>query len=178
MAWLNFGACLSLLVLATVVPPAKGEREHVDSLRMFSALPHAVTAFTSSNDTAFKCSSIIRTLFDARAKTVTYVMSFKAHSGHRGREVIFDVSFGEKPGQGAFFVNQDTAQSYTGSYEYSDYATCAVIAFPFEGQQLCTLWVKEAVKYNIPKHCLDKYEQACEYRVPQIDRSLCKYDEE
>ncbi|KAK8757904.1 hypothetical protein V5799_004464, partial [Amblyomma americanum] len=164
MAVLNIGIVISLIALAIAVPPANRLSEGTDNLRVFTAFPNAVAAFTSSNDTVFKCSTATRTHFNPQAGTVTYVWHFKAHSGHRQRDVVFNIKFGDAPGRGIWNVDNDTAHnytayyeysdyetcvvmkftfeghehtahSYTGSYEYSDYATCAVIAFPFEGQQ-------------------------------------------
>ncbi|XP_077523685.1 uncharacterized protein LOC144134712 [Amblyomma americanum] len=178
MAWINIGICLTLSVLATAVQPAHRRRERADSLRFFAAFPHGVAAFTSSNNTAFKCLTATRTRFDPRAKTVTYVWHLKSISGHPRRDIVFDVSFGGAAGQGSFFVNHDTTSTYTAFYEYSDYATCAVTRSPLEGCDHCMLWVKKAVQYNVPKHCLDKYEETCEYRVPLIDRGLCKEEDD
>uniref|UniRef100_G3MRL9 Lipocalin/cytosolic fatty-acid binding domain-containing protein n=1 Tax=Amblyomma maculatum TaxID=34609 RepID=G3MRL9_AMBMU len=178
MAFLNIGITLLLFVLAAAIPPANRRRGSMDNSRVFTAFPHAVAAFTSSNDTALKCSSATRTHFDPQAGRVSYAWHLKAHSGHPRRDIIFDVSFGPTPGEALVTVNNDTSRSFTALYEYSDYDNCVVAKIPYEGHQQCTLWVKKSLKHNIPRHCLDKYDESCDYRVPLIDRDICNDEDD
>ncbi|XP_077520991.1 uncharacterized protein LOC144132453 [Amblyomma americanum] len=178
MTWLNHSLCFVLFVLAVADRENNLGREHTDSTRMFGALRHVVAVFTSNNHTSFKCLSATRTRFDAEAKTATYIWHLKAHSGHRRKDVPFDISFGGTPGQGTFVVNNDTANAHTAYYRYSDYRTCAITQSPYDGSDHCTLWVKKNFKHNVPRHCLDKYEETCDVRVPLIDRDLCKDEDD
>uniref|UniRef100_G3MSI2 Lipocalin n=1 Tax=Amblyomma maculatum TaxID=34609 RepID=G3MSI2_AMBMU len=164
MAWLNYAVCFLLFVLGTARRDTNHDRERTDSTRMFAAFPHVVAVFTSNNHTSFKCLSATRTRFNAHNKTATYIWHLKAHSGHPRKDVSFDISFGETPGQGTFVLNNDTANPHTAYYRYSDYRTCAVTESPYDGSDHCTLWVKKNVKHNVPRHCLDKYEETCDVR--------------
>ncbi|XP_049527230.1 uncharacterized protein LOC119459344 isoform X2 [Dermacentor silvarum] len=149
MAWLKLAVSLLLLALANASRPGNRRRETTDSLRMFTAFPHAVAVFTTKNDTSFKCLSTTRRHFNPRQKTVTYVWHFKNNTGHRRRDVVFDVDFSQTPGQGTFFINND-----------------------------CSMWVKRARVHNIPQHCLDKYEEICGIGENLVDRDICRDDDD
>ncbi|XP_037576977.2 uncharacterized protein LOC119459344 isoform X1 [Dermacentor silvarum] len=178
MAWLKLAVSLLLLALANASRPGNRRRETTDSLRMFTAFPHAVAVFTTKNDTSFKCLSTTRRHFNPRQKTVTYVWHFKNNTGHRRRDVVFDVDFSQTPGQGTFFINNDKTRPFTAIYNYSDYRACAVITTPYEGHDHCSMWVKRARVHNIPQHCLDKYEEICGIGENLVDRDICRDDDD
>ncbi|XP_065295049.1 uncharacterized protein [Dermacentor albipictus] len=178
MAWLKLAVCLLLFALATANLPGNRRRETTDSLRMFSAFPHAVAVFTTKNDTSFKCLSTTRRHFDPLKKTVTYVWHFKNYTGHQRRDVVFDVDFSGTPGQGTFFINNNKTRPFTAFYKYSDYRTCAVIITPYGGHDHCSMWVRRAWVHNVPQHCLNNYEEICGIGDNLVDRDICRDDDD
>ncbi|KAH7941411.1 hypothetical protein HPB49_013390 [Dermacentor silvarum] len=73
--------------------------------RLFAAFPHAVAVFTSNNHTSFKCLSAKRTQFDPATGTATYVWHLKAHSGHKRKDVAFNLAPGDTPDTSVYYLN-------------------------------------------------------------------------
>ncbi|XP_049527635.1 uncharacterized protein LOC125947259 [Dermacentor silvarum] len=178
MAFLNISVCFFLLVLATADPKPNRSREPTDSKRLFAAFPHAVAVFTSNNHTSFKCLSAKRTQFDPATGTATYVWHLKAHSGHKRKDVAFNLAPGDTPDTSVYYLNDDKAHQYKAYYGFTDYKTCVVLKVPYDNHEHCMLWVRRAVVHNVPQDCLEHYEGTCDIRVPLVDKDICKDDDE
>ncbi|KAK8770043.1 hypothetical protein V5799_013493 [Amblyomma americanum] len=178
MVWLKVGFGLLLFALASAVPPGNRRRDPTDLFKLYTAFPNAVAIFTSSNHSSFKCLTATRRAFDPKAKTATYVWHFKGHSGHKRKDVSFHLFREDTPGQDTYYLNDDKSREYTVIYEYTDYKTCVVLKLPYENHDHCMLWVRRSVINNVPKDCLENYEDICDVRVPLNDKNLCKDDDE
>ncbi|XP_049527608.1 uncharacterized protein LOC125947239 [Dermacentor silvarum] len=148
------------------------------SVKLFAAFPHAVAVFTSNNHTSFKCLSAKRTQFDPATGTATYVWHLKAHSGHKRKDVAFNLAPGDTPDTSVYYLNDDKAHQYKAYYGFTDYKTCVVLKVPYDNHEHCMLWVRRAVVHNVPQDCLEHYEGTCDIRVPLVDKDICKDDDE
>ncbi|XP_075556914.1 uncharacterized protein LOC142589004 [Dermacentor variabilis] len=175
MGWLNIGACVTLSVIVTAsVVTNRPQREPTDGFRMLGAFPRVVAISSSNNDTSFKCLTATRTHFDLEAKRATYVWHLGgSRASTAKRNATFDIQAGNAPDQVTYYVDNDLTRPYTAFYNYTDYETCMVTIVPYDNHDHCLLWVKPALSHDVPRHCLDHYEQTCEVRVPQFDNDLC-----
>ncbi|KAL1477306.1 hypothetical protein MTO96_035836 [Rhipicephalus appendiculatus] len=175
MSWPNVGTCAVLAALVGAITAAN-RREQTDAFRMIGAFPEPVSISTSSNDSSFKCLSAIRTHFDLQAKKATYVWLLRDEHGRVIKNVTFDIEEGNSSDQVICYVDGDRSRPVIAYYKYTDYDNCTIITGPYSGHDHCMLWVKREVAHSVPKHCLDKYEENCDVRVPTYDNDLCKDD--
>ncbi|XP_050038143.1 uncharacterized protein [Dermacentor andersoni] len=175
MGWWNAATCVVLAVLVTAIIAAN-RREPTDAFRMIGAFPRAVSISTSSNDSSFKCLSAIRTHFDPQAKKATYVWRLRDDEGRVKKNVSFDIEEGNSIDQVTYFVDNDRTRPFTAYYNYTDYKNCMIIIVPYNGHDHCMLWVKRVIAHSVPQHCLERYEENCEVRVPTFENDLCKDD--
>lgn len=171
------------LVLFVVVVTARRNRPSpspadVDEwYRVIDAFPRVVAISTSSNHTNFKCLSGRRTSFDAATKTASYVWHLKRQGHGPRRTIVFDIEFGNSTHPSTYYVNNDRTRALHAQVIFTDYENCVVSQIPTHDHEHCALWVKRSVANRVPQECLDRYERACDVRVPVFDKSLCTEEE-
>lgn len=172
----KLGALLALLV---IVAAARNQKESPpppdvdDWYRVIQAFPRVVAISTSSNHTSFKCLSGRRTSFNAANKTASYIWRLKRQGSAPRKTIHFDVEFGNSTHRSTYYVNNNRTQALHADVIYTDYENCVVSRIPTHDHEHCALWVKWAVARRVPRVCLDRYEAACDVRVPVFDRSIC-----
>ncbi|KAH6925531.1 hypothetical protein HPB50_006713 [Hyalomma asiaticum] len=73
---------------------------------------------------------------------------------------------------------EDKTRPHKAVYIYSDYATCTVISFAYEGKDYCTMWVKRERVLDVHQKCLEKYNEICRVGVTLFDRETCRDDDD
>ncbi|XP_077544593.1 uncharacterized protein LOC144157649 [Haemaphysalis longicornis] len=136
-------------------------------------LPELVAASTSTDCATYFCLNASRTLYDATAKQVSYVWSFGGLEGTRKKSTVFDIHFGDSLDKPWYYIDGNTCHNYTAQVAYSDYSTCMVTIIPFPPDTLCVLWTKQSVATNIPKSCMDAFQEICGHGYTDYRPELC-----
>ncbi|XP_077523688.1 uncharacterized protein LOC144134716 [Amblyomma americanum] len=176
MAWLKVQPCLLVLILYVGKFSAKRLRhphEPVDSFKMIGSLPSLVAMYTSSDSPIFKCLSATRTRYDNEQKVATYVWHLKGLAGSEKKQSAFHIIPGNTVDDVLFTLDDDDKDWYTAHYHYSNYKNCLVATIPYNGEDLCMLWVSKEVVDDIPEDCIDQYEDTCDVKVPEYTSDTC-----
>ncbi|XP_077512459.1 uncharacterized protein LOC144123516 [Amblyomma americanum] len=143
------------------------------AFKSFENFPSAVAFYDLDKDGDLECLTAERTEFKEDPLSATYIFSFKGLKGHEKRDIIFRVYPGTTPDTNVFTMNDDNDHRLTNHFIYSDYKNCAVMEFPFDNRQECTLWVSPEVKDGVPQSCIDQYHEYCGDGVMAYNKETC-----
>ncbi|XP_070377556.1 uncharacterized protein [Dermacentor albipictus] len=171
------GLALVIRISATLQVPQTFDDEAPDAFQVYGRFPYIVAISDSNNDTIFECLSAKRTEYDPGAKKATYVVIFKGHHGGQKKNVAFHVSEGPSPSTIEFTEDEHPDHAETAEILYTDYETCYIAKFLYNGEQ-CFLYVPKEMEDNVPHHCINHFAATCGVAVPVYSKDLCPDDED
>ncbi|XP_077529139.1 uncharacterized protein LOC144141458 [Haemaphysalis longicornis] len=164
--------CLLLLPIVFGIGELKLPEEIVGPIKVIEFMSDAVLAMTSSNDPNLQCVTAERSLLNLLRGEGAYTWHFQGDNGPEEGDYTVTYTLSMKPGHVNAIVNGDIAHPFDVKLEYSDYQTCLVGHFPYNGSQ-CMLWVTESASNSIPQECIDHFEEACGQGVITYSEELC-----
>ncbi|KAL1476125.1 hypothetical protein MTO96_036747, partial [Rhipicephalus appendiculatus] len=151
----------------------KLQHEVADAVKVLDNFASGVAIFDIDKDGDLDCLTGVRTDYDKKTSTVTYVWLLKGVNGHEAKNISFQVRPGPTPSQFLFRDIYSEESFGIGTYDYTDNKNCVVMEMPYHDSQECLLWVTWKVVDAIPQHCLDHYEDNCDDGKLAYDKDSC-----
>lgn len=151
----------------------KQERDVVDAFEIFRTIPYAVAVYDVDNDGDLDCLTTVRTDFSEEPLSATYVFLLRGLGGHESRNITYHIKPGPTPDRVPYTMDDDNDFVQEGHFIYTDYKSCTVMEFLFEGKQECLLWTTKDSLHNVPEHCMDEYNDICSDAVKIYDEESC-----